>query len=130
MSADALLPLKPPVLTTSSFSDCITHCITSTQCTRKKKPRLRNLAKPGLLSERRTKVRTGDPELGKVMRGALFPPTWRICWVQDAHYAHGRAGCAGDLHQERISGGPDAVGLGGAGGGDGVRREGPARRRT
>jgi hypothetical protein len=47
---------------------------------------------------------TGGPELGKVMRGALVPPTWRICWVQDAHYAHGRAGCAGDLHQERISG--------------------------
>jgi hypothetical protein len=27
------------------------------------RPRLRNLAKPGLLLERRTKVRTGDPEL-------------------------------------------------------------------
>src|SRR3954467_3989326 len=84
---------------------CITQCITSTQCTTKKKPRLRNLAKPGLLSERRTKVRTGDPELGKLMRGALVPATWRICWVQDAHYAHERALRAGDLHQERISGG-------------------------
>jgi hypothetical protein len=50
--------------------------------------------------------RTGDPELGKVMRGALVPPTWRICWVQDAHYAHGRALRAADLHQERISGAP------------------------
>src|SRR5262245_41085368 len=36
------------------------------------------------------------------MRGALVPPTWRICWVQDAHYAHGRALRAADLHQERI----------------------------
>ena len=46
------------------------------------------------------------------MRGALVPPTWRICWVQNAHCAHGRAGCAGDLHQERISRDPDAVGTG------------------
>jgi hypothetical protein len=58
---------------------CISQCITSSRCTTKKKPRLRNLAKPGLLSERRTKVRTGDPELGKVMLYQLsyhriFPP--------------------------------------------------------
>src|SRR3954471_13881809 len=47
------------------------------------------------------------------MRGAVVPPTWRICWVQDAHYAQGRAGRAADLHQERISGGPDAMELAG-----------------
>jgi len=56
------------------------------------------------------------------MRGALVPATWRICWVQDAHYAHGRAGCAADLHQECISGGPDAL-RGRLGLGDGSRQE-------
>src|SRR5436189_2577372 len=56
------------------------------------------------------------------MRGALVPVTWRICWVQDAYYAHGRAGRAADLHQERISSGPDALqGAGGTVGGTGAR---------
>jgi hypothetical protein len=46
--------------------------------------------------------RTRDPEIGKVVRGALVPSTWRIRWVQDAHCAHQRAWCSGDLHQECI----------------------------
>jgi len=33
--------------------------------------------------------------------------------VRDAHYAQRRALRAGDLHRERISGGPDAVELAG-----------------
>jgi hypothetical protein len=48
--------------------------------------------------------------------------------VQGAHYAHGRAGRAADLHQECISGGPDAVGVAGTrgGGSASARRSEPA----
>src|SRR4051812_43671166 len=41
------------------------QCITSTRCTTKKKPRLRNLAEPGLLSERRTGFEPAIPSLGR-----------------------------------------------------------------
>src|SRR3954469_3557776 len=54
-------------------AECISQCITSSQCTTAKKPRLRNLAEPGFFLSGGPGIEPRDPELGKVMLRSGHP---------------------------------------------------------
>src|SRR5688572_19107104 len=70
MSAAALLPIKPPVLTISSFSDCITHCITSSRCTTKKKPGSATSRNRGFILSGGQRFEPATPSLGSTGEGS------------------------------------------------------------